>query len=58
MRLDGSGSACCSAFVEDVKEDYAEMREEFMAGLEDRRYLTIADARSKGLKVSWVRSKS
>ena len=27
------------------------MREEFMAGLEDRRYLSIADARAKRLQV-------
>lgn len=38
-------------FAEDVKEDYAEMREEFMAGLEDRRYLTIGEARKQSLKV-------
>ena len=32
-------------------QDYAEMREEFMAGLEDRRYLTIAEARKGAPKV-------
>jgi 5-methyltetrahydrofolate--homocysteine methyltransferase len=41
-------------FVEDVKEEYAEMREEFLAGLEDRRYLTIAEARAKRLQVDWA----
>ena len=37
--------------LQDVKEEYAEMREEFLAGLEDRRYLTIAEARAKRLQV-------
>jgi hypothetical protein len=36
---------------QDVKEEYAEMREEFLAGLEDRRYLPIAEARAKRLQV-------
>ena len=38
-------------FIEDVKDQYSEMRDEFMAGLEDRRYLTLADAQKKGPKV-------
>lgn len=32
-------------------QDYAEMREEFMAGLEDRRYLTLPEARKLALQV-------
>jgi hypothetical protein len=39
------------AFMEDTREQYSEMRDEFFASLEDRRYLTISEARSKGLKV-------
>lgn len=33
-------------------QEYAEMREEFLAGLEDRSYLTLAQARGKGLQVN------
>ena len=47
-------SYCCGAqvaFMEDTREQYAEMRDEFFASLEDRRYLTISEARKKGLKV-------
>ncbi|KAI7837900.1 hypothetical protein COHA_008281, partial [Chlorella ohadii] len=40
-------------FVEDIREQYAEMREEFYAGLEDRKYLTLPDAQKKGLQVDW-----
>ena len=36
-------------FLEDIAETYAEMREEFYAGLEDRKYLTIAQARATAL---------
>ena len=42
------------AFIEDTREQYSDMREEFFASLEDRRYLTISDARKKGLKVGFV----
>lgn len=38
-------------FCEDIREQYREMREEFMAGLEDRKYLTIDQVRAKGLQV-------
>ena len=40
-----------SVTIQDVKEEYAEMREEFLAGLEDRRYVPIAEARAKRLQV-------
>ncbi|KAL0041777.1 hypothetical protein WJX79_004152 [Trebouxia sp. C0005] len=40
-------------FCEDIKEQYKEMRDEFMAGLEDRKYLTIDQVRAKGLQVDW-----
>lgn len=33
------------------REQYAEMREEFYAGLEDRKYLPLPDAQKKGLQV-------
>ena len=39
-------------FVDDVREQYKEMRDEFMAGLEDRKYLTIEQVRDKGLQAS------
>merc|ERR1711871_446884 len=32
-------------FLDDIKETYAEMREEFFAGLEDRKYLPLVKAR-------------
>ncbi len=38
---------------EDVRDTYAEMREEFFAGLEERKYLTLADARQKKLQLPW-----
>lgn len=38
---------------EDTRETYAEMREEFLAGLEERKYLTLVEARRKGLNVAW-----
>lgn len=40
-------------FCEDVRDQYREMREEFMAGLEDRKYLTIDQVRAKAYEVSW-----
>ena len=39
---------------EDTREQYAEMREEFYAGLEERKYLSLADARAKRLVVDWA----
>lgn len=39
-------------FIEDVREQYKEMRDEFMAGLEDRKYLSIDHVRQNGLQVS------
>ena len=38
-------------FCEDVRDQYREMREEFMAGLEDRKYLTIEQVRAKAYEV-------
>jgi 5-methyltetrahydrofolate--homocysteine methyltransferase len=39
---------------DDVKETYAEMRDEFYAGLEDRKYLSLADVRNRRLVVDWT----
>ncbi|KAI3432427.1 hypothetical protein D9Q98_003981 [Chlorella vulgaris] len=36
-----------------VREQYSEMRDEFYAGLEDRRYLTLPEAQKKALQVDW-----
>jgi len=41
------------SFCDDVAEQYAELREQFFAGLEDRKYLDMAQARAKGVKVDW-----
>ena len=38
---------------DDIKETYAEMRDEFFAGLEDRKYLSLAEARQKKLALDW-----
>ena len=39
-------------FMDDINETYAEMREEFYAGLEDRKYLTLEQARETAAKVA------
>lgn len=41
-------------FKEDIREQYAEMRDEFYAGLEDRKYLTLTEAQAKGPKIDWT----
>jgi 5-methyltetrahydrofolate--homocysteine methyltransferase len=41
-------------FVDEVAEQYAELREEFYAGLEDRKYLSLAAAQAKRLVVDWA----
>ena len=41
-------------FVEDMREQYAEMREEFYAGLEDRKYLSLAQAQARCATVDWA----
>jgi 5-methyltetrahydrofolate--homocysteine methyltransferase len=40
-------------FIDDVKDQYAELREEFYAGLEDRKFLDLEKARSKMLAIDW-----
>jgi 5-methyltetrahydrofolate--homocysteine methyltransferase len=42
-----------SELWEDVRDTYAEMREEFFAGLEERKYLSLAEARQKRLQLPW-----
>jgi 5-methyltetrahydrofolate--homocysteine methyltransferase len=39
---------------EDTREHYAEMRDEFYAGLEERKYLSLKEARAKRLVVDWT----
>ncbi|CAD7704532.1 unnamed protein product [Ostreobium quekettii] len=39
--------------VESVREEYGELREEFYSGLEDRRYLTLDEARKQKVQVDW-----
>jgi len=39
---------------DDTRETYAEMREEFLAGLEERKYLSLQQARAKRLVVDWA----
>mmetsp|Transcript_25795 Transcript_25795/g.81906 ORF Transcript_25795/g.81906 Transcript_25795/m.81906 type:complete len:1328 (+) Transcript_25795:851-4834(+) len=41
-------------FCDDIKETYSEMRDEFFAGLEDRKYTKIELCRQYGLKVDWT----
>jgi len=43
----------CQDYIDDWKEQYAELRDEFYAGLEDRKYLDIAKARSKMMSIDW-----
>jgi 5-methyltetrahydrofolate--homocysteine methyltransferase len=40
-------------FIADWKEQYAELREEFYAGLEDRKFLDLEKARKKMLSIDW-----
>lgn len=36
-----------------TREQYSELRDEFYAGLEDRRYLALAEARTKAPRIDW-----
>jgi 5-methyltetrahydrofolate--homocysteine methyltransferase len=42
-------------YVGELLESYEELREEHYAGLEERKYLPLAAARAKGLRVDWAR---
>lgn len=41
-------------FIEDVADEYEELREEHYAGLEERKYLSLGDARSRKLKIDFI----
>lgn len=41
-------------FMEDIHEQYAELRDEHYAGLESRSFLSLAQARSKALKIDFT----
>lgn len=40
-------------YLEDIADEYEEIREEHYAGLRERKYLSIAAAREKGLNLDW-----
>jgi len=40
-------------FIDDIKEQYAELREEFYAGLEDRKFLDLSKARDNMMAIDW-----
>jgi 5-methyltetrahydrofolate--homocysteine methyltransferase len=40
-------------YIDDWREQYAEMRDEFYAGLEDRKYLDLAKAQAKMMRIDW-----
>lgn len=40
-------------FREVIREEYEEIREDFYAGLEDQKYLSLAQARSKKYQIDW-----
>ena len=40
-------------FVEDVQEEYDEMREDYYAGLEDRYFLTFEQAKEQKMKIDF-----
>lgn len=44
-------------YAMDIKETYDEMREEYLEGLADKKYVTLDKARSKKLKVDWANEK-
>jgi 5-methyltetrahydrofolate--homocysteine methyltransferase len=42
------------AFIEDIADQYAEMRDEFYAGIADRKYVTLEAAQAAAPKVDWA----
>ncbi len=40
-------------YLDEIREQYTEMREEFFAGLEDRKYLSLAEAQKRRMQVDW-----
>ncbi|XP_074642023.1 methionine synthase-like isoform X2 [Tubulanus polymorphus] len=43
-------------YVEDINEEYEDIRADHYDSLKDRKYLTIEEARNKGLKIDWANS--
>jgi len=43
-------------YVDDFKEQYAELREEFYAGLEDRKFLDLKKSRDQMMQIDWKAS--
>jgi len=43
-----------SDFLEEVREQYADLREEYTATMTDRKFKSLADARTKALKIDWA----
>ena len=41
-------------FEADIRDTYQEMRDDFYAGLEDRKYLTLEQAKAKKAQVDWT----
>ncbi|KAG0007027.1 hypothetical protein BGZ65_012085 [Modicella reniformis] len=44
-------------FIDDIKEEYEEIREDHYDGLKDRRYLSLAAAREQRLVLDWKQEK-
>ena len=40
-------------FIEDVAEDYEDVRQDHYDGLKDRKYLTIDNARKRKFEIDW-----
>jgi 5-methyltetrahydrofolate--homocysteine methyltransferase len=40
-------------FIDEIKEQYSDLRDEFYASLEDRKYLSLAEAQKRRLVVDW-----
>lgn len=45
-------------FVSETRETYAELRDEHYAGLEDRKYVTLAKARDNRLQIEWKKDEN
>ncbi|GAA5795640.1 hypothetical protein HPULCUR_001002 [Helicostylum pulchrum] len=43
-------------FAEDIRDEYTEMREEYFEGLEERKLLSLPNARDKKCKIDWIQS--
>ncbi|KAG0238891.1 hypothetical protein BGW42_000052 [Actinomortierella wolfii] len=44
-------------FIDEIGEEYEEIREDHYEGLKDRRYLSLQAARENGLKLDWSKEK-